>query len=141
MATYTAALGFDGVNAASTLTFSSLSSPTIAGLLTDTFNSLDSQLPPSLQQNLTLDLAHNSILFAYPTTAANPYVVGGTTDFGAGSKSGLRACDSPGAGERRSARARINLCFRLPTPPPLGRLALRLSAEGTDLDCLLTARS
>lgn len=84
VATYTAALGFDGVNAASTLTFSSLSSPTIAGLLTDTFNSLDSQLPPSLQQNLTLDLAHNSILFAYPTTAANPYVVGGTTDFGAG---------------------------------------------------------
>ena len=80
---FQAALGYSGgVLASSSILYSSLSSPTLAGVLTDTYNQLLAQLPSSLQPDLSLDLAHDAIKFLFPVSYSEPYVSVGTTSIG-----------------------------------------------------------
>jgi len=72
--------GFDGLLADFSFNFSELSSPTLAGILTDAYNELRSDLPLSFQPRLSLDLANEQIVFISPLGETNYFVSTYTTD-------------------------------------------------------------
>jgi len=82
LASYEAMLLFDDVAAVSVLTLSDLSTRTIAGLMTATFNNLRSQLPVGQQSNLLLDPSGNSMTFYFHDGAINATVGMFTSDVG-----------------------------------------------------------
>jgi hypothetical protein len=63
---FQAAIGSSGISLAANLAFDTLSSPTLNGLLTDVFDAFLSELSPSLQPNLSLDLSQDLITFQFP---------------------------------------------------------------------------
>jgi hypothetical protein len=78
---FEASLGLEGgiVFASSRVLFSDLSSPTIEGLLTDTYTELFNDLPKSLRQSLLLDLDGEFISFAFPPQSPTPAFVNSFT--------------------------------------------------------------
>lgn len=79
-ATYSATLAGGGFLAQSSLTFSGLSSPSVTGLLTDTYAALRPQLPASMQDDLRLDLADQLLVFSFDPTTTNPTAGSNTSD-------------------------------------------------------------
>jgi PEP-CTERM motif len=81
---FEASLGFlflgSTIFADSSLTYPELSSPTIAGVLTDTFNQLQANLPNSFRSNLHLDLAEEQIVFDFLLNASDAFVANSTSD-------------------------------------------------------------
>jgi hypothetical protein len=78
--TFSAKIAFGSVDDQVNLSFSTLSSPTIAGLLTDTFNGLEAGLPASLQGNLSLDTTTGRITFLMPAGVSDAQVCVQGTD-------------------------------------------------------------
>lgn len=66
--------------AQSDLSASSLTGLTLPSLLTATYNNLQSQLSPTLQSDLTLDLANNAINFAFPGTGQDACIEAACSD-------------------------------------------------------------
>lgn len=87
-ATYTMGLSFDDttygdVNVSSTIGYSSLTTPTVSGLLSQEYQNLEGSLDgvsPSLATQLSLDLPNDSIDFTFPSDATEGSVTVGTTD-------------------------------------------------------------
>jgi hypothetical protein len=77
---FTASLGWDGFIATADLTSTAISSPTVDGLLSDMFNIFQSQLPPSLQPDLVLDLPDQLISFDFPPGQTNYFVADFASD-------------------------------------------------------------
>ncbi len=78
--TFDASFGYNGLLDQSSVTYDTLSSQTVDGVLTATYNNLLAGLIPSLQSDLTLDLSTGTITFALPTGVSNPFVVGSSSD-------------------------------------------------------------
>jgi len=89
LGTYTAGFGYDGLNISATLDFAALASPTLDDLVGKLYGLLDAQLPLSLQGDLVLDLASDSISFLMPDGSTNAFSMAGSTDVGAISTAGI----------------------------------------------------
>ena len=87
--------GFSGLLVDASLTLGSLSSPTLSGLLTDTFNEFLSDLPLSLRSLLSLDLANDRIVFAFPRGESDYFVQNFTSDTTLGVTIELAAVPEP----------------------------------------------
>jgi PEP-CTERM motif len=79
----------------SNLTFSRLSSPTVNGLLTDTFNAFLSSLPAMFSSNLHLDFGNEQITFVFPPDATDGFVTNFTSDLTTQASSGLFEVPEP----------------------------------------------
>lgn len=80
--TFTASLGFTGFTDTATVSFSSLSEPTVDGVATSIYEQLLLGLPSSLKQNLFLDLPLDEITFTFPGYQTNYFVSNASTDTG-----------------------------------------------------------
>ena len=79
---FSASLGFGSIVTSAALTSADLSSLTLDVLLSDLFTDLDAGLPAVYQPDLSLDLSKDSISFAFPAGAADPFVAGFSNDAG-----------------------------------------------------------
>lgn len=77
---FSASFGFDGLSANFNETFSSLSTPTVDGLLLDMYSQFMAELPLSLQNDLQLDLNNQTLLFAFPQGQQHYFVSFASTD-------------------------------------------------------------
>lgn len=78
--TFFAAFGYDGVSTQSSVAYNLLPHQTVDGVMTATYNNLLAGLPSALQSSLTLSLSTDTIRFALPGGATNPFVVGNSLD-------------------------------------------------------------
>jgi len=79
---YFAQFGFDGTTITSDILYSSLTTPTIDGLMTQTYDNLLSQLAPSLDGDLTLNLSTDTITLDFLPTDTNISVEAFSSDTG-----------------------------------------------------------
>jgi hypothetical protein len=68
--------------AESNVLYSDLTNQTISGVLTATYDNLESQLPAAYQGGLELDLSDNSLFFAFPDSIFDPSGTSYSTDMG-----------------------------------------------------------
>lgn len=92
---FQATLGFDGILADAFFNFGDLSGNTIDDLLTDTYNSLLTDLPIAYQSNLSLDLSNDIIGFIFPTSATIGFVENFTSDINAYTTESLATVPEP----------------------------------------------
>jgi hypothetical protein len=81
-ATYDVTFGYDGLLDQSSVSYDNLSSATLVGLLTATYDNLLADLPSQLQSSLSLDLSTDTIRFELSDSANNPFVYGDSLDQG-----------------------------------------------------------
>ena len=77
---FQSSLGFDGIVADASFSFSGLNGNTIEALLTATYNSLLADLPADYWSSLSLDLTNEAINFVFPDSASNLFVDNFTSD-------------------------------------------------------------
>lgn len=86
---FQASFGFNGIMANANFNFSDLSGNTIDALLTDTYNSLLSDLPATYRSMLSINLSSSEINFEFPFDAINGFVENMATDINTSASLGL----------------------------------------------------
>lgn len=95
-AVYQSSIGFGGGGVADAdVSFSALSSPTVAGLLNAVFAQLQADLPDPLKSNLQLNLAEEAIDFSFPGATTDAFVSNYASDTGISTTSGFTATMVP----------------------------------------------
>jgi len=92
---FQASLGFDGLLAESSVSFTDLPVPSLDGLLEELFEQLVADLPTSLQPSLALDLGDHLITVNFPSGQTNYFVQSNVTDISVSSSLALTPVPGP----------------------------------------------
>ena len=82
VATYTASFSDASFSVSTTIAYNDLTTKTIDGLLTQTYQNLKSMLPVADKPNLTLDLPGGNLVYMFSGATTDPSVSGAMTDAG-----------------------------------------------------------